>query len=57
MTSTVVQDRHVFHGESWELKVSQIPKADRHVAVPHHLLQLGKGACSLEDIDGPCVSE
>ena len=57
MTSTMAQDRHVLHGECGELKVSQIPKADSHVAVPHHLLQLGERPCPLEDIDGPCVSE
>ena len=34
--------RHVLHGESWELEVSQIPKTDCHVAVPHHLLKLGE---------------
>ena len=52
MTSTTVQDGHVLHGESWERQVSQIPKTDCHVAVPHHLLQLGERACPLEDIYG-----
>ena len=57
MTSTMVQDRHVLHGESWKLKVPEIPKTDCHVAVPHHLLLLGERACPLEVIVGPCVSE
>jgi len=42
MTSTMIQDRHVLHGEGWEFQVSQIPQTDCHVAVPHHLLQLGE---------------